>query len=277
MKRMLTLGVAASAMLLLGGSATATGRYTDPSGDSGQAPDISGVTVSSDANGQITLLVNIVNLPSPADVRTFVFLNTDEDETTGDPQTLGSEYGFVVDESDGSYGFAHWDGSKWGDTPNSTVQVFSGPSGVRILVNRSELGNTNEFELWARTRLGDVSANQADDAPDAGTYNFSVAANGPNIHGIVTQLKPTLPKAGRRFAIVVGGLKVGPDQAISVLPQPDSYSCRAKVAGRVLKGTGTGKCSWLIPKKARRKQLVVTLTLSYQGATRTFKFPFRVS
>jgi mevalonate kinase len=58
---------------------------------------------------------------------------------------------------------------------------------------------------------------------------------------------------------------------------PDSLSCAAKLAGKKLKGSGAGGCSWLIPKKTHGKKLVVTVNLEYQGQTETFSQTFKVT
>jgi hypothetical protein len=53
----------------------------------------------------------------------------------------------------------------------------------------------------------------------------------------------------------------------------DSITCVAKLNGKRL----AGRCSWRIPKNAKRKRLVVTLTAHYKGATETFTpWVFRV-
>ena len=118
----LCLGAAA---FLLTSSAAADGRYTDETGDGGEAPDITEVSVTSDATGQIQFKVGVVDLPSPADVRTFLLLDTDLNPETGAPDSLGADYLFVADESDDTYWFGRWDGTDFADTPYSTVSVYS--------------------------------------------------------------------------------------------------------------------------------------------------------
>src|SRR3954453_1706406 len=98
-------------------AAGADGRYSDPAGDGKGAPDIQGVNVTSDASGQITFRISVDSLPaSPADVRTLVAIDSDLNEATGAPDTLGADYAFVVDQTDNSFDFAHWNGSTWDDS-----------------------------------------------------------------------------------------------------------------------------------------------------------------
>jgi len=269
---------AAAVALAAVGSAGATGVYGDGAGVGKGAPDIAKVTVMSDAAGQILFTIGVDNLPQGADVRTFLFLNTDMNEDTGMPDSYGADYAFGVDEQDNSYGFARWTGSDWDlDTPYSSVRVRSTSTGISISVNRSELGNTSEFNFWTRTIAGDSSLNQIDDGPDDGTWNYSLAANGPNIVSVLVQPTPVAPKAGARFSLTPIGLKLPPSGALDLLlPKPESYSCAATLKGRRIAGSGTGGCSWRIPKSSRGKKLTVTVTVVFEGVTKSVPFAYTV-
>jgi len=254
----------------------AVGRYTDPTGDGNGAPDITNFSVDSDAAGQITFTIGVVDLPSPADVRTFLFLDTDANPNSGSPDTLGADYLFVVDESDNSYGFARWNGSAWDEnTPFATVRVRSSRTNVTISVNRSELGNASAVNFWVRTRLG-AEGPQFDDAPNDGTWNYTVAARGPTIQSVRVVTTPARgPTAGRRFVVQVNGVRV--PGAVPEFARPQSFRCSARIAGRAIRGTGTGGCTFQIPRNARRKQLVLALTVTHQGTTTSFRATYRVS
>jgi hypothetical protein len=265
-----------AATVALAGSAGAMGRYTDATGDSGVAPDITGATVTSTASGTIVFRVGVANLPSSGDVQTLVLIDADANPDTGRVDSLGAEYFFVVDQSDDSYGFAHWTGSEWDwDTPYTTVNVRTGSDGVTISVNRSELGGTSQLNFWTRTMTAGGGDGKSDDAPDDGMWNYDLASGGPMILSVAITMTPSFgPKAGKPFSVKVAGVKVPPESTgVSVLPHPDTTSCKATLAGRPLAGTG---CSWKIPKTARGKRLAVSVTVTYQGASRTVPFTFRV-
>jgi hypothetical protein len=260
-------------------AAQATGSYGDATGDGRGAPDIAKVTVASDPAGQILFTINVDNLPAGGDVRTVVFLNTDMNADSGMPDSYGADYVFGVDEQRNSYLFARWTGSDWDyDTPYSTVRIRSTTSSVSISVNRSELGNTSEFNFWTRTIAGDISAQQVDDAPDEGVWNYSLAANGPNILEVLVRATPAAgPKAGATFSLTPAGLKLPvTGEPGALMPVPESYSCKATLKGRPVAGSGTGGCSWKLPKSARGKKLVVVLSVSYQGTTKSVPFSYRV-
>jgi hypothetical protein len=262
-------------------AAGADGRYADTTGDGNGAPDIQGVNVTSDASGQVTFRISVDSLPaSPADAHELVWIDSDLNEATGAPDTLGADYAFLVDQTDNTFDFAHWNGSTWDDSiPFSTVSVFTNSTSLTVSVNRSELGGSGGFNFWVKSVLGDPSANQSDDAPDVGTWSYSLAAEGPDIQGVVTLTKPTAgPRRGKPFTISPVGLRVPNNLGgVSVLAHPDSYRCSAKLAGKALRGRGTGKCTWTIPKKkARGRSLVVVMTVSYEGASKSFRFVYRV-
>jgi hypothetical protein len=273
--------LAAALALMLVPSASSQGGppYGDPSGDNSSAPDVTGVTVQADkGSGQIIFRITGSNLSSASDLVTLLAIDSDTNPTTGNPDWSGADYLFGVDNE--SYGFVHWNGSDWVDSPDSTVRVccVGGGSNLTISVNRSELANTSEFNFSVETK--NMSTKAYDDAPDLGMYNYSLDAGGPDIQGVMVQTTPSSgPKAGKPFVVTPIGLKLPPDGAIiSVLPQPESYSCKPTLKGRAVPGSGTGGCTLRIPKKKTRgKPLTVVVTVSYEGATKSVPFTFVVS
>jgi hypothetical protein len=269
---------AAAAALALCVSASATGAYKDITGDGAGAPDIGQVEVASDLAGQIVFTVHVDNWPEGGDVSLYLFLDADMNPATGAPDTYGADYIFGVFEAENGYGFAHWNGTEWADTSASTVHVTCSSSGVTISVNKSELGNTGEFNFWTRTRAGAVETNQSDDSPNDGAWNYSLAANGPDIVGVLVAMSPVSgPAQGKSFTFRTINLKLpSSGEAAAMLPTPESYKCAGKLAGRVLRGTGVGGCTWMLPRKSRGKRFDVALTVTYQGASKTVPFTYKV-
>jgi hypothetical protein len=275
-RRLVAAATLIAALTVLAGSAGATGTYTDDTGDSGIAPDVTGATVSSTAGGQLLFHVGIVNLPRSGDVQALLVIDSDANPDTGLVDAGGADYAFYVDQSDDTYSFGRWAGSSWDwDTPYATVRVNTASSGVTISVNRSELGNTSQFNFWTRTITAGGGDGQQDTAPDLGVWNYDLAAGGPDIQGVTVTTKPSFgPKAGKRFSIDVAGLRLPPSgEPVSVLPHPDTESCAATLGARRLAGAG---CSWKIPKNARGRTLVVKVTVTYEGAKKTIPFSFKV-
>jgi hypothetical protein len=272
-------GLVAGLVLVLVPAASSQGGppYTDPAGDSSSAGDITGATVLGDkASGQIVFRISGSNLSTSETSLTFMFVDSDANPATGNPEWYGADYAFLVNDSE--YDFVHWNGSDSVATPYSTVRVSGGGSSVMISVNRSELGNTSEFNFLGRTLNVDTRA--SDHAPDDGMDNYSLDAGGPDIQSVMLQTTPSFgPRAGNPFVVTPIALKLPPDGSIiSVLPKPESYACNATIKGHPVAGTGTGGCTLRIAKKKTRgKTLNVVVTVTYKGATKSVPFTFVVS
>jgi hypothetical protein len=287
--------VTVAAALTFALAALASGSYKDVTGDGKGAPDVQNVSVSGDAaSGQLVFTINVDNFAQGASNATLLVLDTDMNGATGDTELSGAEYVFYVDHAARTYEFGHWNGSDWVITPSATVKVSVSSRSLTISVNKSELGNTTGVNFWVRSATGDPSAGQFDDAPDDGVWNYTVAANGPDIQSAAIQPTPLLPKAGQLFTVSALGLKVAgeTDGTPSTLPKPDSMTCTATLAGKPLQAAGTSGCSWQIPKtivrpkgkpkaKGRVKEvgmvLAVTINVTYEGVTKSFPYTFRVS
>jgi hypothetical protein len=274
------LAVLALALTLV--PAASSGTYGDASGDNvGGAGDVTGVTVTGDKNsGQLVFRVAGVNIASSQQNVLFVDIDTDANPATGDLLDGGTEYSFYID--DNSYGFGRWEGSDWVRAPNSTVRVSGGTSLITISVNRSELGNTSDFNFEVTSLavpLGGSGSVGLDSAPDDGSYNYSFDSNGPLITSVDVRTTPSGgPRAGKAFKVEPTALHLPPDGRTSASPiVAESYTCTAKLGSKALTGTGTGSCTFAIPKKkSHGKKLTVRLTVNYEGATKVIPYTFTV-
>lgn len=256
-------------------SAASSGTYVDKSNDNGSAGDITGIAVSSDkTSGQVIFRISGANLSTSTTVPTFLLVDSDANPLTGDIRSVGADYVFGVDDT--SYNFQHWDGSNWVDTPYDTVRITGGPSGLMISVNRRELGNATTFNFWARSY--DATNKKWDDAPDEGAFNYSIDVNGPAIQSVDIRTEPASgPRVGRMLVVTPTGLNLPPDGALNAPRTPESYSCAATLGGRLLRGAGTGGCTFVIPKKkSRGKRLSVMVTVNYEGVSKAFTYSFKV-
>jgi hypothetical protein len=274
---------AAIAVFLILVPTAASGNYTDASGDAfGDAGDITAVTVAGDkASGQVVFRITGTNIASSEENTLMLDIDSDANPLTGDMTSNGADYSFEVD--DDTYGFGRWDGAHWVRAPNNTVRVSGGTTEIMISVNRSELGNSADFNFQASTFalkiVGNVALVGMDLAPDDGLFNYSFDTNGPQINSVDVQTTPSNgPRAGKRFTVTPTALKLPPDgRTTPTAVMPDSYTCKTKLGARTLAGTGTGGCTVSIPKKARGKKLTVELTVNYQGATKTVPLTFKVA
>jgi hypothetical protein len=269
-----------AALLLVPGASS--GNYTDASGDQlGEVGDLTAVTVAGDKTSQLLFRISGSNLASSDTNRLFLDIDADANPLTGSLADDGAEYEFYVGGN--SYAFGRWDGSQWVRASNLTVLVSGNTSQITISVNRSELGNTADFNFVATTfSMTPLGGNAVqiglDLAPDDGAFNYSFDANGPQINSVDVKSTPSAgPKAGKQFVIVPTGLKLPPDRRTTpAAVLPESYSCSAKLGAKRLVGRGTGGCTMTVPKKARGKRLTVLLTVNYQGATKVVPLTFKV-
>lgn len=272
------IGLTAAVALLVAAPSQAVGKYTDPAGDAKGAPDITGVEVASDTNGQILFTIGVAGLQQGAMMGVFLAIDSDVNPATGNSGWLGSEYLFFVDELSYSYEFGRWTGAEWNwETPSSTVRVRDVAGTLLISVNAAELGGPQSINFSVQSRT--ATDGQFDDAPDDGHFNYTLPAGGPDIRSVRVEAKPAAgPKAGRAFTITPVALELPPSGAmIAATPVPESYTCTARLGAKALKGTGTGGCSFKIPKKnAKKKTLTVVLTVSYQGASKVQTLAFKV-
>lgn len=205
MLRGLVVALAASVVLVCAASSGASGtaqNYSDPQGDQqGTAPDVTTIVVNHEASGNITFRINVSNQPTlAADSQVVLWLDTDRNPNTGAPNTLGSDYVFIV-AADG-YNFARWTGTDFDfETPFTSVSVNYN-AGATVTVNRSELGNTNGFNFWVRG-LQDTGPDTAniDDAPNDGTFAYLLAPVGPP-HGTVARKSMAKVRNGLRATFV---------------------------------------------------------------------------
>jgi len=283
LKRAGPIAAALMAALVLVPTAS-SGNYTDASGDAfGNAGDIKAVTVAGDkGSGQVVFRITGTNLASSQSNNLYLDIDADANPLTGSQRDSGAEYEFWVDND--SYGFGHWDGSQWTKAANTTVRVSGDSSELMISVNRSELGNSADFNFvvtsFNMTPLtGNTVTIGLDTAPDEGAFNYSIDYNGPQIDSVDVQTTPTAgPKAGKKFTVVPTALHLPPDGRTTPAPVvPESYSCTAKLGAKKLAAGGTGGCTVTVPKKkARGKTVVLKLTVNYQGATKTVPLSFKV-
>jgi hypothetical protein len=261
------------AALATTGSAWAAGSktFTDPRDDASAAPDITQLVVSNDDNGQITFQFTFSNRPTILTGEDVVALGLDTDANGDTGDDAGYEYimGFGFQGQQAEVG--KWDGSRYDFNVAATTLRFA-DGGRTISINRSEVGGTGAFKFRVVTS-SDSGQSTGDTAPEGGLaviWDYTLALR-PQIVAMRAGFVPGQPRAGRAFALASPTLRLSSGQMVA----PASYSCRATLAGKVLRAAG--KCRWTLPRNARNKRLVVTVTASYGGGSASFDpYVFRV-
>jgi hypothetical protein len=269
--------------------------FTDSTGEDAQGPDITTVVVSNDDKGLLTFLINVPNRPTlTGDMLFIVFVDSDANSATGDPQSLGADYAIELDGPlTGSAGIAlfRWNGTDFTAAGVAqTTLVFSFANGAAtIKLNASELGATKRFGfgVFAVSGItldptGDPNFDniRLDLAPDSGHgfYTYEVKVTPPSLVVKSISRKPLTPRAGKAFSVFVTFAR-SDGAAPSTAP---TATCRATVGGRALRASasvvtgGRATCTWSVPKTAKGKTIRGTITVQADGLKASRPFTARV-
>lgn len=244
-------------------------EVTDPGGDSTGAPDITRVTVANDLAGNLLFVVQVGNRTGfAANDGIAIFIDTDRNVQTGVTAT-GVDYAIGFDGGVPAVGLARWNGTSFEDAPTTTLRGGWAP-GYAAVINRSELGNTTAFDFQVVSLL--LEGEDIDVAPNTDFGTYTVAS--PHIETIAPRFSTAAPRAGTTFRLNSVQLKFETDETA---PAP-KFTCRATLAGKRIRGTGSGGCAFKLPKNAKGKRLVVTITATPTGGkAQTFPaYTFRV-
>lgn len=262
------------AITALSGTAAAApppAEFTDPAGDSGPGPDITKLTVSADDAGTITFRVEIPNRPAIGPSHSIlVFIDADSNRATGD---RGTDYALGMLGS--AVALLRWNGTGVERVDPSSASGSYANGVATLSVKASDLGITAGFLFWVGTTDNVNDDSNWDPAPEYGTHSYNIQTPPPppppTITRILTPAGVLLPKPGKTLA--VRGIQVEIDGAEIV--DPETLECTLKLAGKTVTPLAGG-CKWRIPKTAAGKRGTLILSLGYQEATTTQRFPVKV-
>jgi hypothetical protein len=172
-----TLAVAVVIAVVSTGVALAsnTGGFADANADSNSAPDITGVAISNDDTGVVTVKLSLSNRQSPAatdDVA--VGIDTDQNPDTGS-FFYGSEYELDLDRG----AIVVWryapDGFYTQGIAPASLHIDFAAGVATFSFKASDLGITTGFSLYT---LG-ADAKALDAAPDIRTVNYQLVGGTP--------------------------------------------------------------------------------------------------
>jgi hypothetical protein len=255
--------------------------FTDPNGDSGTAPDIANVVVSNDANGQLRFRINVAKLSAPSPVNIVVAIDSDQNEATG---MSGTDYLLVADLSTSSFGAARWNGADFVDSAAATASANNDSAGITFSINRRDLGNASGLNFWVRAFDGpEPVAGHFDDAPDQGTWNYTLVSPAQIQLAVVGFLAPKSVKAGKTLTAVMAATRSDTGDLVG---KEGRVQCRATIGGKPLRllasgfvrvGSQSGAgCAWRVPRNAHRKTIRGSVTIGFQGATVSRQFAAKV-
>jgi hypothetical protein len=153
--------------------------YTDPTGDSGNAPDVTNVTVSNDDNGQIKFAITLANRTALSS-SDGLLINMDTNGNFSDGLG-GADYGVVVASSGGAL-LSLAGGNPTPVTPTQPFATSFATGVVTASVNKADIGNPTQLTFYIAA-TGDSGATFGDFAPDTGgwTYQVTIAPPVPTV------------------------------------------------------------------------------------------------
>ena len=189
----------------------------------------------------------------------MIFIDSDRSAATGLPERgAGVDYLLRIDATTQQISLARWIGTGFETAPATTLRG-TWVNGYVAGVHRSELGGTTAFTFFVRTRLQGSASAQFDLAPADAFFPYALSP--PHIEAIRPTFSPAAPRAGSAFRI--NSVQLVFETAESETAA--AFTCRATLAGKRIRGTGRGGCTFKLPKSAKGKRFVITMTATAAG------------
>jgi hypothetical protein len=283
-RRLMVLAVAlavACVVVSTAGAITAPPtNFTDPTGDSGTAPDITNIAVTNDDHGLYTFTIDFATPYVNADDLTIA-IDSDNNDNTGDPQALGADYIFADDYASHSFDLAVWQSTDFAEAAHSTanVVVASDNKSVTMTINKSDLGNSTGFDFFIISSDGSFDPGHTDDAPSgAGAFSYSAQTVFTLSAG---SFHDGAAKAGGTWTVSMRAVRsdtnatVGSDGTIACKATEGSKKLAVVSHSFVSSGGGGGSsavCTFRVPKKPKHAAVHATVTVSDAGQSASKSF-----
>jgi hypothetical protein len=235
-------------------------KAADPVGDSNGAPDITGVTVANDLSGTILFVVEVANRTGfAANDDILIYIDSDRSALTGyADRGGGADYLLGIDAASQQPGLARWNGTGFAPVAGTTLRL-TWANGYVVGVNHAELGATGDFGFFVRTRLKGGATGQFDVAPADGYRAYTIAP--PHIEAIGARFTPAAPRAGSTFRLSSVQLQFETAERAAAA----TFTCRATLVAKRIRGTGRGGCTFKLAKSAKGKRFTITISAAAAG------------
>ena len=249
MRRLIFLATLAAAAVFAATAGAVTAppsTYTDPTGDAGTAPDISTISATNDDHGLLTITVGFAT-PYTASAILSIFVDSDKNGSTGDPNALGADYLLIDDYSSHTYGLLSWQNNDWADAADSTmgVVVASDNMSITFTINKSDLGDTSGFNFFVLSSDGSFDAGHVDDAPSgAGAFAYNLQT----VFALATgSFHDGSAKAGGTWTVSASAVRSDNGQPVT---SGASVACAAKEGSKKFSMTTClNGCAWRNPSR----------------------------
>ncbi|MEX1358449.1 MAG: hypothetical protein WD981_07490 [Gaiellaceae bacterium] len=249
--------------------------FKDAAGDSGAAPDFTGVDVGNDVvAGPIVFWIKLENRSTDltGDDVVFLLIDVDRNPETGDED--GAEYAVGVDAE--SVWIDRWDGEAYVEMESSSLAAtfFRSDRFLRVTIHPADLGGPSSFDFFVLSFAGE----DVDAAPNGPPWwSYTLAGGRPSLLALGLLLNPKAPAAGKALTATMA---VGRGDTLGLLDQ-GKVTCRLLVGGKALKAAraafaqGLPQCRWNLPRAAKGKALKGTISASFGGSTAKKSFSAR--
>jgi hypothetical protein len=266
--------IATIASLAFAGTAQAAGLYGDSNGEG--APglpfiDINTVTVSNDPAVDTVSFQISLSAPSLSGTAAVNILIG-----------AGTNPSYAVEANDSGASLVGVDSS--GHAGSSRTAVTSTYSGgvLTVTFGTSSIGSPSafRFSVISIPAYTNHEPFAEDTAPDIGTWSYALttgsapapAPSAPIVAAVSARFSAAGPKHGAAF--VSTGLVAQLSDGSTA--KATSVSCTAMLGTQALKGTGTGGCTFKLPKTATKKTVVITTSGKVGSETVTSTDSFTV-
>ncbi len=169
--RLVTAIALTTALALAGGAGAVT--FTDATGDSGTAPDITSLEVTNDARGRITFRLTLPNRSTALEATDLMFVLMDSDRNKATGTSDGDDH--LIQLTQGGISILRWDGARYSPVAAPAARMSISGGVVTLIVPRANLANTSAFEaVLLAARVVGSTVEGLDRGPDAGRWNYTL-------------------------------------------------------------------------------------------------------
>jgi hypothetical protein len=240
------------AALAFAGPAYADVTFTDTAGENPAAADINTVTVANNPTTEtVSFKVQIANMPTLTEDNAAIeiYMDSDNNLSTGQ-QGVDCIFGVA---NTGWY-FLEWDGTKYTQVTGLGLSVSYDGGLMSMTMSQGDCNIGSAFSFWVTSYRGpDPNNPVTDDAPDGDAlYSYTLVSAPPTLSSetVVVNAKP---RTSATFMVTGFTVSFSDGTSRYLL----GVKCTATLGGRRIAGGGVGGCSFLIPKHAKGKRLVV--------------------
>ena len=260
--------------------------YQDSTGEDPAAPDITTIVASNDDAGIITFRVNVPNRPQyAADMGLVMFLDSDANQSTGDPDNLGAD--FVIQLLRGEIILFRWDGTDFSLSATQASLSHSWSGGAVVRINASDLNNTRRLSFDALVLSGiqydpvtgalDCALCKRDFAPTVGFFTYEVKITPPTLNVRSVSVGGLI--AGKPFTMKL----VAARSDTGAIVRNGRVTCVGRIGTARLKAqvqrflaAGRATCTWNIPATAKGKTFRGSVSIVFEGLKASKSFSGKV-